>query len=105
MITSLSVATSVVQIIDFSLRLLGKGHEIYKNGSIASLDQAKSVAEDLKRATHLLTNPLDTVSSSGTELSAHEVVSPPVLRLSQSDTEQGRNSRLLHQTLPKLQTN
>ncbi|KAF2805600.1 uncharacterized protein BDZ99DRAFT_524565 [Mytilinidion resinicola] len=63
--TALSLATSIVQIVDFGSRLVGRGREIYKKGSIASFDEAKSVAGDLKDLTRSLESVLESVSTSG----------------------------------------
>ncbi|KAF2815966.1 uncharacterized protein BDZ99DRAFT_514589 [Mytilinidion resinicola] len=82
--TSLSLATSIIQIVDFSLKLVSKGHDIYKNGSITSFDQAKSIANDLTGLTQSLTGPLDSISNSKAHLSDDE------LKLSNLATETGQ---------------
>ncbi|OIW34275.1 hypothetical protein CONLIGDRAFT_709669 [Coniochaeta ligniaria NRRL 30616] len=66
--TSLSLATCILQIVDFGSRLVGNGHEIYKNGSVASFDQAKSAADDLKDLTRSLSSQLASVSGSASPL-------------------------------------
>jgi hypothetical protein len=73
--TSLSLATSIIQIVDFGSKLIGKSHEIYKNGSIASIDQAKSAADDLKELTQTLVSKLESASASTFTLSGDELVS------------------------------
>ncbi|KAH8702793.1 hypothetical protein GQ44DRAFT_596720, partial [Phaeosphaeriaceae sp. PMI808] len=62
--TALSVATSIIQIVDFGARLVNNGHEIYKNGSIASFDQAKHAADELRDLTQSLGRTLASTSLS-----------------------------------------
>jgi hypothetical protein len=67
--TALALATSIVQIIDFGAKLIGSGHQIYKNGSIASFEQAKCAAGDLQDITRSLASDLDKVSTSDCSVS------------------------------------
>ncbi|KAI9690930.1 MAG: hypothetical protein M1822_008550 [Bathelium mastoideum] len=94
--TSLSLATSVVQIVDFCLKLVGKSHEIYKNGSITSFGQAKLVANDLKELVKSLANPLDSVSNPKLDLSDDE------LKLVNLATEAGNIAQELIQLVERL---
>jgi hypothetical protein len=72
--TCLSLATSIIQIVDFGFKLVGKGHELYKNGSIASVDQARIVANDLKGVAETLSRELNSVSTSAHKLTDDQLV-------------------------------
>jgi len=72
--TCLSLATSIIQIVDFGSKLVGGSHEVYKNGSIASIDQARSVANDLKGVAEILSRDLNSVSTSTSELTHSQLV-------------------------------
>jgi hypothetical protein len=72
--TCLSLATSIIQIVDFGSKLVGKGHEVYKNGSISSINQDKVVANDLKGVAEILSRELNLVSTSTLELTGDQLV-------------------------------
>ena len=72
--TCLSIATSIIQIVDFGAKLVGKGREAYKNGSIASIDQARIVANNLKGVAEVLSRELNSVSTSAPELTDDQLV-------------------------------
>lgn len=72
--TSLSLAVAIIQVVDFGSKLVGKGHEIFKNGSIANLDDAKVVASGLKEVTETMSQELTSISTS-TTLTVDQVVS------------------------------
>lgn len=72
--TCLSLATSIIQTVDFGSKLVGKGHEVYKNGSIFSIDQDKVVANDLKGVAEILSRELNSVSTSTPELTGDQLV-------------------------------
>lgn len=46
--TALSVASSVIQIVDFSSKLVSKGEEIRRNGSLVENDELERVTKDLQ---------------------------------------------------------
>ncbi|KAN0116846.1 hypothetical protein V8E51_002823 [Hyaloscypha variabilis] len=50
-ITALSIASSVVQFVDYSTKLLSKSSELYKHGSLADNDELELVTKDLTRLT------------------------------------------------------
>jgi hypothetical protein len=50
-LTALSVASSVVQFVDYGTKLLSKTSELYKNGSLADNDELELVTKDLTRLT------------------------------------------------------
>ena len=47
-LTALSLASNVIQVVDFSIRLVSKGVEIYKDGSLAENVDAEEVTQSLK---------------------------------------------------------
>jgi len=50
-LTSLSVASSVVQFVDFAIKLLSDGAELYEKGTLANHDELELVTKDLTRLT------------------------------------------------------
>ena len=47
-LTALGLASNVIQVVDFSIRLVSKGVEIYKDGSLAENDDAEEITQSLK---------------------------------------------------------
>jgi hypothetical protein len=72
--TCLSLATSIIQIVDFGFELVGKGHKVYKNGSIASIDEARIVANNLKGVAETISHELNSVSILTPELTDSQLV-------------------------------
>jgi hypothetical protein len=50
-LAALSVASSVVQFVDYGTKILTKTAELYKNGSLADNDELELVTKDLTRPT------------------------------------------------------
>jgi len=61
--TALSVATSVLQIIDFGSKLLSVSYEIHQRGSLVGNDDVKFLAEDLRELNNTLLNSLKFTST------------------------------------------
>ena len=47
-LTALGLASNVIQVVDFSIRLVSKGVEIYKDGSLAENVDAEEITQSLK---------------------------------------------------------
>ncbi len=47
-LTALSLASNVIQVVDFSIRLVSKGFKIYKDGSLAENIDAEVISQSLK---------------------------------------------------------
>lgn len=46
-LTAFSLACGVIQVVDFSMKLLSKSREIYKSGSLAENKEIESMAKHL----------------------------------------------------------
>ena len=46
-LTAISLASSVVQFVDFSVKLVSTGHELYEKGSLANNDEVERITQDL----------------------------------------------------------
>lgn len=65
-LTSLSLATSIIQIADFGCKLTKKGYQIFKKGSTDSNDEIEQIAEGIKDLTLALSTSLTTASQAST---------------------------------------
>jgi cob(I)alamin adenosyltransferase len=48
-LSAVGLASAIVQFIDFSLKLVTEGRELYEKGSLTRNDELEFIAEDLKR--------------------------------------------------------
>ncbi|KAE8441277.1 hypothetical protein EG329_005543 [Mollisiaceae sp. DMI_Dod_QoI] len=53
-LTALSLASSIVQLVDFSIELITDGVELYQRGSLATNDELEQASEDLIQLTEVL---------------------------------------------------
>ncbi|KAH7409565.1 hypothetical protein BKA64DRAFT_400156 [Cadophora sp. MPI-SDFR-AT-0126] len=53
-LTSISLASAVVQFVDFSVKLVSAGHELYEQGSLADNDEVEKITQDLANLTEEL---------------------------------------------------
>ena len=72
--TALSVAATVVQFVDFGVRLVSEGVELYESGSLAKNDQLELITKDLTRLTkNIVTAPTYALIHSEDETSLKEI--------------------------------
>ena len=72
--SALTIATSTIQIVDFSLKLIHDVQEIHKRGSVERVDKIVSVVEGIKELSQNLENGLSSGRRS-TDLTDNERVS------------------------------
>ncbi|KAK0110315.1 hypothetical protein ONS96_001932 [Cadophora gregata f. sp. sojae] len=53
-LTAISLASAVVQFVDFSVKLVSAGHELYDKGSLANNDEIEQITQDLAHLTEEL---------------------------------------------------
>jgi len=53
-LTAISLASAVVQFVDFSVKLVSAGHELYEKGSLADNDEVEQITQDLANLTEEL---------------------------------------------------
>jgi hypothetical protein len=46
-LSAISLASAIVQFVDFSVKLISAGHELYEKGSLASNDEIELITQDL----------------------------------------------------------
>lgn len=56
--SAIGLASSVVQLIDFTTKLIGKGNEIYKKGSLPEHVELQEINEEFKKLSRNLTGSL-----------------------------------------------
>ena len=73
--SALSIAASIIQIIEFGSKLVSKTHEIYRKGSTVGNEELRIVAKDIEGVNSELTRYLYGQSSTSTDLTKGEIVS------------------------------
>jgi hypothetical protein len=93
-LTALSLAASIVQLVDFSNKVLSDSYEVYKAGSTSEHEDIKSITTDLSALVDRIQHDLEPVSGPNGPLSTNEQVSHFVLDIehqcfcSQSDFDE-----------------
>ena len=73
-ITAFSLATNVIQVVDFTSRLVAKGGEIYRNGALSEHVDLENITTQLIQFNKRLRTALTSRSSAGEHLTENEKV-------------------------------
>lgn len=78
--SALTVAMATIQVIDFSSKIVARGREIHKRGSVSTHDDLKSAAARLQELNEALCNGLG-ANSTAPNLQEDELVSTSTILL------------------------